>query len=191
MEIQPSSFPSAIKPYFEALFNKHFKELGFFAMRYVKDSDSAREIVHDVFINLWEKRESIDPQKDIRSYLFTSVKNRCLNHIRDNRKFNHNLIDIEEHLSESYENADSGIEIKELKLRISQSINQLPQKCREVFEMSRKQNLKYAEIAIALNISIKTVEAHMTKALQLLRKSLSDYRVTGLLVIYSVLQRFL
>ena len=72
---------------FEQLFRKYFSDLTLFALKYTGDMDSAKEIVHTVFVNLWEKRERVNMDTPLRSYLFTSVYNRCLNYLRDQRKF--------------------------------------------------------------------------------------------------------
>lgn len=176
---------------FESLFKLHFKNLVFFATRFVKDHDSAREIVHDVFINLWDKRDTIDPQKEIKSYLYTSVRNRSLNHLRNNKKFNTELLDFEQSIGMSNDSPDKALEIKELNRQIASAMDQLPEKCRQVFELSRNQNMKYAEISAELGISVKTVEAHMSKALQLLRRNLADRLVILLFIVYSVITLFL
>ena len=162
---------------FEQLFRTFFTPLCQFARKYTNNLDSAKEIVHDVFITLWEKRQGIDPDKQIKSYLFTSVYNRSLNYIRDNKKFDKN-IELSE-LSKTIDESNS-IEAKMdsvvLNARIQQALQKLPEKCREIFILSRFKELKYAEIAKKLNISVKTVEAQMTKALKILREELKDCR---------------
>ena len=160
---------------FELLFRENFTALTGFARKYVKDLDTAKEITHDVFINLWEKRNEIDSGKPLHSYLFTSVRNRCLNYIRDQRKFD-KTEDIAENPGYSHlaENADP-VEMMELEERINLAIDSLPEKCREIFIMNRFRDLKYAEIAKELDISVKTVEAQMSRALKSLREKLAAY----------------
>ena len=160
---------------FEQLFKSHFAYLCNFAKQYVQDQDVAQEICQQVFIRLWEKRADIDPKLSIQSYLFTAVKNRCLNYLRDNKKYRSRVLDLDcGDLDFSREDEDLFAEA-ELKRRIEEALAQLPEKCRLVFEMSRYRNMKYQEIAEELDISAKTVEAHMSKALKTLRKALSDY----------------
>lgn len=162
------------KPLFEQLFKAHFVHLCNFANQFVQDSDSAKDITQKVFINLWESREKIDPQKAIQSYLFTSVRNRCLNYIRDQKKYRSHVLDVEiADLEIGFEEVDSGI--SELKEKVAEALNTLPEKCRLVFEMSRYKNMKYREIAEELDVSVKTVEAHMSKALKNLREHLKDF----------------
>ena len=162
------------KQQFEQLFKLHFKYLCNFAMGYVEDRDAAQDICQKVFITLWEKRSEIDPKKSIKSYLFTSVKNRCLNYIRDNKKYRSQILDLDCADFEAAEQQDDFAEA-DLKNKIQNALASLPEKCRLVFEMSRFQNLKYREIAEELDISQKTVEAHMSKAMKSLREQLKDY----------------
>lgn len=160
---------------FEELFKSQFKPLCAFAFKYLKDIDIAKEIVHDAFVNLWQKRDNIDLQKSIKSYLFTTVNNRSLNYIRDNKKFVKNEY-LEQNYSGSEKFVDNDLLIEqELKLKITETLEKLPEKCRRVFEMSRYEGKKYREIAEELKISEKTVEAHISKALRSLKENLSEY----------------
>jgi RNA polymerase sigma-70 factor (ECF subfamily) len=164
-----------LKKKFETLFREHFTGLCYFARKYTGDLDSAREIVHTVFIRVWENRTEFDWDKPAKSYLFTSVYNRSMNFIRDNKKFlNHedayrqNLVVDESAYSDHLETA-------ELEEKIRKALSKLPEKCREVFELSRFEGKKYTEIAEKLNISVKTVETQMSKALHHLKIELRDY----------------
>lgn len=167
---------------FELLFKAHFSHLCNFAHQYVPDLDSARDITQKVFINLWEKKDQIDPDKSIRSYLFTSVRNRCLNHIRDQKKYRSNVLDVE---INDYEFGfeEDHMAVEELRTRIDNALSTLSPKCREVFEMSRYKSMKYKDIAEELDVSVKTVEAHMSKALKTLKEGLEDY-IFLLILIY-------
>jgi RNA polymerase sigma-70 factor (ECF subfamily) len=163
---------------FEELFRSHFKGLTHFAVTYVKDGEAAREIVQEAFLNLWEKRTGIDLSKPVKSYLATSVRNRCLNYLRDNKKYSSDLLAIEN----AAEQPDKMVEA-EIREKIAGSIGELPEKCREIFVLSRSENLKYQEIADRLQISVKTVEAQMSKALQHLRVRLTEYLTLILILI--------
>ena len=176
-----------IEQSFEKLFRAHFSPLCYFARKYISDLDTCKEIVHNVFVSVWEKRETFDFEKPAKSYLFTSVYNRCLNYIRDHKKFiaaaDH---DRDEASGNTGINHDH-LEAAELEGRIWEGINQLPEKCREVFIMNRFEEKKYSEIADKLGISQKTVEAQMTKALKSLREHLKDYLYLTLLFIVKFL----
>ena len=160
---------------FEEIFRKNFKGLSFFAVEYVKDHDIAREIVQEAFVNLWEKRNTIDPGRSPKSYLATAVRNRCLNHLRDHKKFDHSILEFEG-LDNSHTYAEQDhLVADELKLRIEEATNALPNKCREIFLLNRMEHKKYQEIADMLNISLKTVEAQMSKALRIMRNRLAEF----------------
>jgi RNA polymerase sigma-70 factor, ECF subfamily len=158
---------------FKNLFEDHYTALCRFASGYLADQDTAEEIVQQLFINLWNQRQTIDPEKQIKSYLFTAVKNRCLNHIRDIKKFRNYYLDVEAELEIPVAEKDIVSE-KELEQRIADALEKLPAKCREVFELCRFEEMKYHEVAQKLDISQKTVEAQMSKALRILREELKD-----------------
>lgn len=156
---------------FETLFKDHFASLCGFAGKYIPDRDDAKGIVHEVFVGFWEKFESLPSDTNYRSYLYTAVRNRCLNHIRDKKK--HVMLDAIREQEFATENTSS--ETEELSKAIDAGMESLPERCREVFELNRIEGLKYAQIAEKLGISIKTVEAQMSKALSVLRDHLKEF----------------
>lgn len=163
-----------LKQKFELLFKEHFEGLCYFAQKYLGDLDSSKEIVHSVYIKVWENRSTFDWEKPAKSYLFTSVYNRSMNFLRDNKKF------IENDISSAPETADNGefhdtMELSELETSINLAIDKLPEKCKEIFQLNRFEGKKYAEIAEKLGISVKTVETQMSKALKVLKEELKDY----------------
>ncbi len=162
------------KATFEVLFKSNFVHLCNFALQFVGDMDTARDITQKIFIHLWENRAQMNPDKAIRSYLFTSVKNRCLNHIRDQKKYRSRILDVDIHEVDIAFEEDQ-LAVDELQTRIDLALSRLPEKCRQVFELSRFEQKKYQEIADKLDISKKTVEAHMSRALRSLREDLGDY----------------
>lgn len=164
-----------IEKNYEELFRTYYTSLCYFAQKYVADLDSCKEIVHTVFVTIWEKREEFDFEKSAKSYLFTSVYNRCLNHIRNQKKFVGGAEDNAEILFKDKSEHHDHLEAAELEEKIWDTINLLPEKCREVFVLNRFEGKKYAEIAEQLGISVKTVEAQMSKALKTLREHLQEY----------------
>ncbi len=163
--------PHTLHSQFEKLFRDYFTPLVWYSMKVVKDKDTAREIVHQVYVTLWEKSETIDFSKPVKPYLYTSVYNRSINYLRDHRKFTgEEKIDPDRFV----QNTDA-LETQETEERIYAAIAELPAKTREIFELSRFENKKYKEIADELEISVKTVEARMSEALKILRVKLSDY----------------
>jgi len=159
---------------FENIFKTHFQHLLNFAKQFIVDEDIAKDITQSTFVKLWELRENIDIQKSVKSYLFTSVRNNCINHIRDNKKFQSKILDVE--LAEiNFSELSDNVAYTELEDKINAILSTLPEKTRQIFELSRFENKKYREIAIDLDISEKTVEAHMSKVLKILREELKDY----------------
>lgn len=162
---------------FNKLFDEYYSVLCFFANKYLADLDLSRSIVQQVFVDLWVKQKKISIHYSLKSYLHKAVKNKAIDHLRQKKRH----IQI----SESHENFhqlpfNDLVEEAELNDLINSSINQLPEKCREIFMLCRFEELKYTEIAEKLNISIKTVEMQMGIALKKLRKSLSDYQMINL-----------
>ncbi len=167
---------------FEALFKTHFAHLTNLSNQLVKDQNTAKDITQKVFIHLWENRDQMDPSKNIVSYLFTSVKNRSLNYIRDNKKFRSKVLDLDcgdFELEVQTPEEDAG----DLKLKIDCALADLPEKCRMVFKMSRFEGMKYREIAEELGIAQKTVEAHMSKAIKTLKSVLKDHLMLLILIL--------
>jgi len=163
------------KKSFETLFRAYYAPLCQFSRKYVYDKDDCEEIVQGFFLKLWDKREELDINLSVKNYLFSSIRNRCLNHIK------HEKIKLE-YQSEILKNPNGQIDttnfIMEVDLidRIDQSIAALPARRREIFVLSREHGLKYREIADQLGISIKTVETQMGQALKELRENLKEYQ---------------
>jgi len=156
---------------FEECFKTYFTQLCAFAMKFTGNLDDAKDLVHEVFIRTWEKYDSFSEDTNIRSYLYTAVNNKGLNFIRDRKK----LIGGEDVQELPSSEVTSDMEIEELQRSIHVAINALPERCREVFMLSRFEALKYSEIAKKMGISIKTVEVQMSKALRNLREHLSEF----------------
>jgi RNA polymerase sigma-70 factor (ECF subfamily) len=160
---------------FEMLFRTYYKPLCNYAYSFLNDPDEAEEVVQSAFIGVWDKRSSIEIQSSMKSYLYRMVRNSCLNVIKHaNVKKQHVKYALAggEPMDES---ASQSVMSQELELKIQEAMKQLPEQCRLVFQLSRFEELKYSEIAGQLNISVKTVENHMGKALKIMRSQLKDY----------------
>ncbi|MBQ8674453.1 MAG: RNA polymerase sigma-70 factor [Bacteroides sp.] len=168
---------------FEEIYVAWYSRLKFFASEYVTCEADAENIVQDVFVNLYQKKIYEDDGINLVTYLFTSIKNRCIDHIR------HKLVETEaiEHIRKEHELSlqmkydslkafDVGFSSDEqLERLIRKAINDLPQRCREVFIRNKIQGKKQQVVADELGISVKTVEAQMTIAYKKLREELKDY----------------
>ncbi|WP_319500266.1 RNA polymerase sigma-70 factor [uncultured Draconibacterium sp.] len=158
---------------FEKLFKLYYGYLCNFATKLINDDVAAEEIVQDFFVKFWERRADLKVETSLKNYLFRSVKNLCLNHIKhSNIKLLHAQKVIAESETSNFNN--DYIEV-DLAADIAKSIEELPEKRREIFRLSREEGLKYREIAEKLNISIKTVEAQMSLAIKSLRDKLKKY----------------
>lgn len=155
---------------FEYLFKALYAPVCLYGQSIVSDSDAVEDIVADVFHKVWEKRESMNEQDSIKSYIYRAVHNSCLNFIRDTKKFSKE--EFKDELSSN--DIEKKIEQSETEMRIMHVIKNLPDKCREVFELSRFEELSHKEISEKLEISTKTIENHITKALKILREQLRD-----------------
>ena len=159
----------------EKLFKGHYKSLCNVAFNIVHDRAAAEDVVQDVFLKIWKKREELSINTSLKGYMFRSTINTALNYI-ENRKRNFPVYnELNEEMVGGVGKAEDHLLETELKEKLTQSINRLPGKCKQIFILSRFEEMRYAEIAEKLNISIKTVENQMGKALRRLRRYLHAY----------------
>jgi RNA polymerase sigma-70 factor (ECF subfamily) len=163
------------KKAFEHLFNSYYQMLCNYGCSLLKDMDEAEEVVQNTFFNIWKKREELQITSSFKSYVYRAVHNECLNKVKHGKVRAVYAADYKHTSGHLAADSAQVLEAKELKLRINKAIDALPEQCGLVFRLSRFEELKYAEIAGQLGISIKTVENHMGKALRLLRAELKDY----------------
>lgn len=160
---------------FEMLFRMHYQPLCRYAYSFLQDREEAEEAVQSTFLALWEKKETLSVRTSAKSYLYAMVRNACLNFIKHGkirqRYEGEEMVQAER----SRDSVTQTVTSNELAERISVALEELPEQCRLVFKLSRFEELKYAEIAGHLNISVKTVENHMGRALRLLRDKLKDF----------------
>lgn len=158
---------------YKKMFMKYYSPLCEYASQYLSDID-AEELVQDLMVYIWEKREYISVESSLKSYLFMAVRNRSLNAIRNQeyKKRVHSM--LYEKLKGQFEDPDYYL-IDQLSIEIQNTINGLPEKYKEVFELSRFGEMTNAQIATNLNISIKTVEYRITQSLKILRLKLKKY----------------
>lgn len=168
---------------FEILFRTYYPELMDYCTRIVSDSQEAEEIVQDLFFTMWNKKEELKIHSSVRSYLFRSAHNNCLLHLQRKvvRKRYQDAVIRNEPVR--YPDPSESLREAELSGIIQKTLNKLPERTREIFRMSRTEELKYQEIADRLTISVKTVEANMGKALKILRQVLKEYMTILLLIL--------
>ncbi|SHM56140.1 RNA polymerase sigma-70 factor, ECF subfamily [Cyclobacterium lianum] len=175
----------------EAVFEKQFKNLfgplHAYAAALLKDQEAASEIVQTVFLKLWEKRENLQISTSLKAYLYKCVYHDCLNYLKHEKvKQKHLELNRQEIARGSSTVAAFSLEHKEIADRFANALGGLPDKCRTVFLLSRVEELRYKEIAERLGLSVKTVEAHMGKALKTLRVALAEF-LPLLLMLWSYL----
>lgn len=158
---------------FEQVFKAYYKNLHAYACTMLKDPDEAEERVQQVFFKIWERAENLSLSGSVAAYLYRAVHNECLNYLK------HEKVKAEHRMQVVYRMQQQAEEdkplSKELENQFREAMNELPEQCRTVFQLSRFEDLKYREIADRLDISVKTVENHMAKALKLMRAKLIDF----------------
>lgn len=159
----------------ERLYQVNYGRLLNYGRSLIGSTEDAREIVNDVFVALWRNRAHIDTDRNLDAYLHRSVKNRCINYLKSNRLQSVD-IDLKSYALSSSDDLDQQLHIAELRDFLYQSIQKLPPKCREIFILSREENLSHKAIAESLGLSVKTVENQISIALRKLRKMLEDSR---------------
>jgi RNA polymerase sigma-70 factor (ECF subfamily) len=168
---------------FERYYKEHYKSFFLMACRYLKDSGQASEIVNDVFMKLWQDGEEMRIESSLKSYIYKAIINRCLNALNKSKREGFH-VELDKVQEDGYEMKQ--IEDNELMIKLYAAIDKLPEKCRQVFELSRFEELKQQEIADQLGISIKTVKNHITLAL----KQLNQAALKTLLFLVVILTNF-
>jgi RNA polymerase sigma-70 factor, ECF subfamily len=163
---------------FELLFRRLYPRMCAYAQKFLHDMNDAEEIVQEVFYAVWKNRDYLDEQQSLHAYLFTAVKNKSLNLLETKKnRTKHAELMWFLYAQDSLANNTSyeALLVKDLEKDLSAALSRLPQECRKIFELSRFEGLKYQEIAARLNISIKTVETQMSRALSKLRLQLREH----------------
>ncbi|MDR1344927.1 MAG: RNA polymerase sigma-70 factor [Tannerellaceae bacterium] len=167
---------------FSSLFRTYYKDLVLFGSAYIPNRTICEDIVQSVFLKLWNDRETLEITTSFKSYLLTAVKNSCLDEIR-----HRNIVHEHESYALTFQlrndiDTESYVLYSDLRSHLTEALSKLPATYREAFEMNRFEGLKYKEISARLNVSERTVEVRIGKALLLLRQHLKDF--LGLFVFF-------
>lgn len=157
---------------YELLFREYYQMLVVFASKYLHDLEDAKELVQDLFVYLYEKREQLEINSSLKSYLFRSVHNRALNHINAQKIRDKHAQYVKDSIQIREGTLEQEIYKTELEQAIHQAIKNLPPKCRQIFQMNRFEGLSNSEIAEKLDLSKRTVETQISKALKILRSKI-------------------
>ena len=184
--MNPKSLTDALKKgdekAFRQLYDLYYDQLCMLAFQFVRDCFTAASLVGDVIHHIWENRETLQIHTSFKSYLVTAVKNRCVNHLehlrviqQSEQKLAQQLIERQQDYISDYDYPLGRLIAMELEESIEKAINSLPAECREVFRLSRMEELSYPEISKRLGISVNTVKYHMKNALEHMREQLKEY----------------
>lgn len=163
---------------FDGLFRTWYPPLVQFAERLLRDREGAEEVVQDVMLELWKRRETLVITGSPQGYLYQSTRNRALNRLRHLRVENRDD-EFDADTLPARGASDAETSTREMEDALRRAVESLPPRCRQVFELNRVQGLKYAEVAESLGISVKAVEAHMARALRTLREELAPWLPAG------------
>ena len=168
---------------FSLLFERYYKDLILYANLFLHDIDQCEDTVQSIFAKLWENRHSLEIQTALNSYLYSAVRNSCLNRIKHDKIKNEYNIYVAA-FQDGFEDLYKNINFKECLEKFNESICQLPEKYREIFVLSRIHGIRYDEIAMKLGISKRTVEERMKKAVSILKSLMRDFLIILTFVIY-------
>jgi len=166
---------------FSQLFRRYYEPLCMFAARFTRDFDAAENIVQEVFVKLWDGRESLSVEVSLKGYMYASVRNSCLNYIK-RESLSSTLERVEGRSNETTTRPDIQLESSEISQTVERAINKLPHKRREIFCMAKYDDLSYQEIAEIQNVSVNTVKTQLKRALKTLAKSLQYMHIVLLLL---------
>jgi RNA polymerase sigma-70 factor (ECF subfamily) len=156
---------------FSSLFRLYYQPLCFFALRYLRDVQDSEGIVQDVFVRLWMSRETLDIRSSLRSYLYVSVRNACLNQIKHD-EFSAPLDEEQDRPDDATAQPDHQLQSAELAEAVELAIKSLPPRSRQILTMAKYDRLSYQEIAEVLHISVNTVKTQLQRAVKSLGKTL-------------------
>ncbi|MBN1598836.1 MAG: RNA polymerase sigma-70 factor [Bacteroidales bacterium] len=160
---------------YEMLFKEYYQMLTVFANRYIQDLETSKELVQDLFVSLYEKRNSLEINSSLKSYLFRSVHNRCINMINAKKIRDKYAEYVNANMNLSENSLEEEVYLSEMQQAIYTAISELPPKCRKIFKMNRFEGLSNNDIAEQLSLSKRTVETQISKALKILRVKLEPY----------------
>jgi len=166
------------------LLEKYHQQLNAYAVTLTHDQSTAQDIVQNVFLKTWKSRKKLNPEFSIRNFLYKCIYNEFLNSYQKNKSV---VLLNQKYIEYSHEVAvemDNNMMSKMMEI-VNREINKLPPKCQKVFILSKKEGLTNSEIADYLDVSIKTVEAQITKAFRILKNELGDKYETILLIIFN------
>ncbi|MEO6187204.1 MAG: RNA polymerase sigma-70 factor [Ginsengibacter sp.] len=158
---------------FTEVYNRYWEELFISATKVLRRKEEAADVVQDVFLSLWNRRNELDIQGSLAAYLHTSVRYKCIHYIEKNITRRDYLVQLAEvAISASSPNAEVNLQLKEIQQTLDKSVAKMPAKMQKVYKLSRQEHLSYKEISDSMSISVETVKKHIQHALQIIRKDI-------------------
>ncbi len=170
----------------QSIFNQYYKYLLVSAYNIVGDNAKAKDLVQDVFFEIWKKRSQIDIQFSLKAYLRKAVVNRGLNYLKMHQRIDWGDDHFDAQTPDQTASPHTLVEASDLQTIINNTIDNLPPKCKTIFTLSRFEKIAHKEIAQQLDISTKTIENHITKALKLIRSAVDKYNELGIFILFSL-----
>ena len=168
----------------DKLFTVFYPKLYLFSKSFLKIDDDINDILQEVFITIWVKRKAIKNHENFEAYLFTITKNRLISYFRDKSRSKEFIQRWKMHVVSNESPLVPDVEFNDLSEKSASIVEQLPQRRKQIYKLSRENGLSYKEIALKLGISVKTVEDHMSHALRFLRSNLKKYDIISLLFFF-------
>jgi RNA polymerase sigma-70 factor (ECF subfamily) len=173
-------FRSVNEQYIEKIYVAHYWRAVNYANQFLRDKETAKEIAQDAFVSLWERRESMDLERNVEYYLMSTVRNKVFNLLRERQRRSKRMgveIPVSDRLNllALTDNSSERMLYSELSMIIRKTLNSMPAKIKETFLLCREEELSYKEVADKLGVSVKTVEYRISKSLVILREALRDY----------------
>ncbi len=171
------------KSIFEEIYREYFAPLCYYCLKYVDSYEDSEEIVQDLFVKIWEMHDEIEINISLNAYLYKAVQNYALNHLSKQKTKEKLQLSRDKSVAVSFGTGQDNLEEEELSIVLRHAILKLPEKRREIFELSRFDGFQNLKIAERMAISVKTVETQMTKTLKYLRIVLKDYLPLGTIIV--------
>ena len=170
---------------FTELYKRYWEDLFITAAKALRGKEEAADVVQDVFLSLWSRRNELDLQGSLAAYLHTSVRYKCIHYIEKNITRRDYLVQLAEvAISASSPNAEINLQLKEMQQIVNNAVAKMPPKMQEVYKLSHQEHLSYKEISDCMNISVETVKKHIQHALQLIRKDMVPYTFIFLILVF-------
>ena len=170
---------------FSEMYKRYWEDLFITAAKALRGKEEAADVVQDVFLSLWNRRNELNLQGSLAAYLHTSVRYKCIHYIEKNITHRDYIVQLAEvAISASSPNAEINLQLKEMQQTIKNTVSKMPPKMQVVYKLSRQEHLSYKEISDCMNISVETVKKHIQHALRLIKKDIAPYIFIFIILVF-------